>query len=87
MDETALMAMGILMEESLRGALGQTGDLVFTEGEMVAQQATAYEQRSSQEVGLANRQRSIVRNSETAMRSGSTRSGKRRRLNSAKKID
>jgi hypothetical protein len=33
MDETALIAMGILMEELARETLGQTGDLVFTEGE------------------------------------------------------
>lgn len=33
MDETALIALGILMEEAVRGSLGETGDLVFTEGE------------------------------------------------------
>lgn len=32
MDETALLAMGILLEESIRDVLGRTGDLVFTEG-------------------------------------------------------
>lgn len=32
MDETALMAFGILLEEQMREALGKTGDLVFTEG-------------------------------------------------------
>lgn len=31
MDETALLSLGILMEEMQREALGQTGDLVFTE--------------------------------------------------------
>ncbi|KAF2647478.1 hypothetical protein K491DRAFT_558878, partial [Lophiostoma macrostomum CBS 122681] len=32
MDETALIALGILMEESARELLGETGDLAFTEG-------------------------------------------------------
>ncbi|KAF2968362.1 hypothetical protein GQX73_g5191 [Xylaria multiplex] len=32
MDETALLAFGILLEEASREALGKKGDLVFTEG-------------------------------------------------------
>jgi hypothetical protein len=32
MDETALLAFGILLEETAREALGKNGDLVFTEG-------------------------------------------------------
>lgn len=32
MDETALLAVGILLEEAGREALGKTGDMVFTEG-------------------------------------------------------
>jgi hypothetical protein len=32
MDETALLAFGILLEEASRSALGRRGDLVFTEG-------------------------------------------------------
>lgn len=31
MDETALIALGILVEETAREILGETGDLVFTE--------------------------------------------------------
>lgn len=31
MDETALIAMGILMEEACKEALGENGDMVFTE--------------------------------------------------------
>lgn len=34
MDETALLAFGILLEEAARDALGKEGDLVFTEGEV-----------------------------------------------------
>jgi len=37
LDETALIALGILMEEASRDVLGQTGDLVFTEGEEIAE--------------------------------------------------
>lgn len=36
MDETALIAMGILVEEMAKEALGETGDLVLVEGEEVA---------------------------------------------------
>jgi len=35
MDGTALIALGILLEESAREALGETGDMVFVEGEEV----------------------------------------------------
>jgi hypothetical protein len=31
MDETALIALSLLMEETARGVLGETGDLAFTE--------------------------------------------------------
>ncbi|PBP15440.1 hypothetical protein BUE80_DR013820 [Diplocarpon rosae] len=33
MDGTALLALGILIQEAARSALGETGDLAFTEGE------------------------------------------------------
>lgn len=33
MDETALLAMGILIEEAAKESLGETGDLTFTESE------------------------------------------------------
>lgn len=35
MDETALLAIGILLEEAAAEALGETGDMVFVEGEKV----------------------------------------------------
>jgi hypothetical protein len=45
LDETALIALGVLMEEASRDILGQTGDLVFTEGvemeEPLSQMSTA----------------------------------------------
>ena len=36
MDETALLAMGILLEESVAQVLGENGDLAFMEGELIA---------------------------------------------------
>lgn len=35
MDETALIAMGVLLEEMAKESLGETGDLVLVEGEDV----------------------------------------------------
>lgn len=36
MDETALIAMGILLEEMANESLGETGDLVLVEGEVIS---------------------------------------------------
>jgi hypothetical protein len=41
MDETALIALGILVEESAREILGETGDLAFTEGVEVEEECSA----------------------------------------------
>ncbi|OAX83185.1 hypothetical protein ACJ72_02459 [Emergomyces africanus] len=35
MDETALIALGILLEEAANESLGETGDMVFVEGEEI----------------------------------------------------
>ncbi|KLJ06144.1 hypothetical protein EMPG_10438 [Blastomyces silverae] len=35
MDETALIALGILLEEAAHESLGETGDMVFVEGEEI----------------------------------------------------
>lgn len=37
LDETALIALGILLEEAALNTLGETGDLVFTEGERMTE--------------------------------------------------
>ncbi|KAE8448055.1 hypothetical protein EG329_009820 [Mollisiaceae sp. DMI_Dod_QoI] len=37
LDETALIALGILMEEAALSTLGESGDLAFTEGEKMIQ--------------------------------------------------
>ena len=51
LDETALLAMGILMEEMARDALGETGDLAFVEGESSglngAEEVTPLEENTS----------------------------------------
>lgn len=36
LDETALLAMGILLEEMVKETLGETGDLVLVEGEEIS---------------------------------------------------
>lgn len=71
MDETALLALGILMEEMCRDDLGETGDLVFTEGEAIEPQGipSGWERAGS-----------VVQRSEAAIRSGETRSRKKRRI-------
>lgn len=38
MDETALLALGVLMEEMTLEALGETGDLALAEGEWVGEE-------------------------------------------------
>lgn len=35
MDETALIAMGILLEEAAKESLGETGDMALVEGEEI----------------------------------------------------
>jgi hypothetical protein len=72
LDETALLAAGILMEEVCRETLGETGDMVFTESELID---GAPEQRSSWKA-----QQSVINAPEAATRSGRTRSRKRRRI-------
>lgn len=71
MDETALLAMGILMEEVCRESLGETGDLVFTEGE------TREEAEAGNDVKRAG---SVIKTSEAAAKSGQARRGKRRKI-------
>ena len=38
MDETALLALGILLEEMAEYVLGDTGDLAFAEGEQIEEE-------------------------------------------------
>lgn len=47
MDETALIAMGVLLEEMAREALGKTGDLVLVEGEEILDEDDGWRSRRS----------------------------------------
>lgn len=47
MDETALIALGILLEETAKEALGETGDMVFVEGEEISDAETAVSGKES----------------------------------------
>ena len=71
MDETALLGLGILMEEICRESLGERGDLVFTEGQL-----NEGPEQSFGPIGETN----VIEASEAAAKSGRTRKGKRRRL-------
>ena len=60
LDATALLALGILMEEVCTTALGETGDLTFTEGEAVqsklfSRQISSCDGRSSRSRGRKRR--------------------------------
>ncbi|KAI9744000.1 MAG: hypothetical protein M1818_002734 [Claussenomyces sp. TS43310] len=77
LDETALLAMGILMEEMCRDALGDTGDLVFTEAEEVIEEGAHAEEtttRSWRQGGDA------VGRTDAARESVEARDRKRRKL-------
>lgn len=67
MDETALLAFGILLEEAARESLGKDGDLVFTEGveddeEESGGQGTSDARRSHAPVGFEGDKRFWRRN-------------------------
>ncbi|KAE8380319.1 hypothetical protein BDV26DRAFT_290555 [Aspergillus bertholletiae] len=51
MDETALLAMGILMEEMAKESLGTTGDLVLVEGEEIGSEEDQSESQPARRVG------------------------------------
>jgi hypothetical protein len=56
MDETALIAMGILLEETAKESLGKTGDMAFVEGEEIVN--TDDVSTSSQRTQKSGRKRS-----------------------------
>ncbi|KAI9931213.1 hypothetical protein ASPWEDRAFT_233801 [Aspergillus wentii DTO 134E9] len=51
MDETALIAMGILIEEMAKESLGETGDLVLVEGEDISDDEIQPTQRTGMRMG------------------------------------
>ncbi|KFY26975.1 hypothetical protein V493_03758 [Pseudogymnoascus sp. VKM F-4281 (FW-2241)] len=60
LDETALLALGVLMEEMCCDQLGNGGDLVFTEGE-VDGQGIGRARSNSRRVGREGKRRKIER--------------------------
>lgn len=62
MDETALIAMGVLLEEMAKEALGETGDLVLVEGEEISDDGNEWRR--------SRRSRSRKRESSTVASSG-----------------
>ena len=62
MDETALIAMGILLEEMAKESLGKTGDLVLVEGEAIGSEEDQSRPQTAKRVGRkrANTGRSSI---------------------------
>ncbi|OBT53408.1 hypothetical protein VE04_05680 [Pseudogymnoascus sp. 24MN13] len=60
LDETALLALGVLMEELCREQLGDGGDLVFTEGE-VEEEGVGRARSQSRGVGREGKRRKVER--------------------------
>ncbi|KFY89086.1 hypothetical protein V500_05944 [Pseudogymnoascus sp. VKM F-4518 (FW-2643)] len=60
LDETALLALGVLMEELCREQLGEGGDLVFTEGE-VEGEGVGRARSQSRGVGREGKRRKVER--------------------------
>ncbi|ELR05854.1 hypothetical protein GMDG_07627 [Pseudogymnoascus destructans 20631-21] len=61
LDETALLALGVLMEELCRDQLGEAGDLVFTEGEVVEGEGVGRARSQSRGVGREGKRRKVER--------------------------
>lgn len=85
MDETALLAFGILLEEAGREVLGARGDLVFTEGEEfvpTGDEASAEDQaeRSGSEDGLEAKDIAELELGSGSERASSGRKRKRRKM-------
>ena len=86
LDETALLCLGMLMEEMADEILGDTGDLALTEGELVEPRVGRKDrQRGEDDGGIANvdtRATSVPLESETGggETSSKPKSSKRRKL-------
>ncbi|KHN96931.1 uncharacterized protein MAM_05040 [Metarhizium album ARSEF 1941] len=82
LDETALLAFGILLEEASREILGQRGDLVFTEGIVGADASSGDEgaQRAESTVGYHDVRSSLAMATSDYNSVAGRRLAKRRRL-------
>ena len=72
MDGSALLALGILLEEATEHVLGATGDMVFVEGKR--------EDRDGAIQDISESQRRVRTTSKAARKSGDTRRGKKRKI-------
>ena len=79
MDETALLGLGILLEETVKGVLGETGDMVFVEGEEVKEAGAIHGEEDIKPLQQPARSRTRS-TSRAAIKSGETRRRKRRKL-------
>lgn len=71
MDETALIAFGILMEEMANEVLGETGDLAFTEAAVVEEErALGYEDQADEQEKRAQRSATAAPEKEEEQRPG-----------------
>ncbi|RAH51540.1 uncharacterized protein BO95DRAFT_5656 [Aspergillus brunneoviolaceus CBS 621.78] len=80
MDETALIAMGILLEEMAKESLGETGDLVFVEGEEISTDEDRLPSQSGRRVDRkrANTQNSMMASSGDEIKAPLKRQKKRK---------
>lgn len=62
MDETALIAVGILLEEMARESLGDTGDLVLVEGEEISDREHQTDTAPPANLSKQRANRGIIRN-------------------------
>ena len=75
MDETALLAFGILLEESAAHVLGENGDMVFVEGEAIREQGV-----NSASLVVHEENREHENDSNASYDEGGNRGRKRRRI-------
>lgn len=80
MDETALIAMGILIEELARESLGETGDLVLVEGQELLEEHSENDITSRAAGRILPRKRSNTRPSSSMVSSEDSLSGARRKF-------
>ncbi|CAF9919368.1 MAG: hypothetical protein GOMPHAMPRED_001764 [Gomphillus americanus] len=78
LDGSALLALGILLEESARGVLGETGDMAFVEGQPIKNPTVA--SGNTMDVEQAGGPVTLIKVTASSSRDSSRRTAKRRRL-------
>lgn len=82
LDETALLAVAILLEEASRYILGRNGHLVFVEGREEEESSDRFKTKAIIPAGAL----SIRSTSLAAKKSGETRKGKKRKLDKTGRV-